>query len=141
MVTEVGMEAGIGRGVATVEMSVLHHVGGGVPAMTGVGAAAPAPTGQLTGVGGALPLPLGVGPAALLHVVAAVPLLSDALTGGVTDQRAQQAAGHCLLFAHAPQPAAGPETVMPEAVHHPCVGAFESRTKFWPSAAFGHQRF
>lgn len=64
--------------------AVLHHVGGGVPAMTGVGAAAPAPTGQLTGVGGALPLPLGVGPAALLHVVAAVPLLSDALTGKYT---------------------------------------------------------
>ncbi|KAL3149656.1 hypothetical protein ABBQ38_013488 [Trebouxia sp. C0009 RCD-2024] len=124
MATEVGTEAGTGRGVATVEMSVLHHVGGGVPAMTGEGAVAPAPTGQLTGAGGAPPLPLGVGPAALLHDVAAAPLLSDALTGDVTDQRAQQVAGHCLLFARAPQPVAGPETGMPEAVHLPCVGAF-----------------
>lgn len=149
--------------------AVLHHVGGGVPAMTGEGAVAPAPTGQLTGAGGAPPLPLGVGPAALLHDVAAAPLLSDALTGkyttralctatgvhrgpcvtlsmcgtdgcracgqdvrfllcyaagDVTDQRAQQVAGHCLLFARAPQPVAGPETGMPEAVHLPCVGAF-----------------
>ena len=57
--------------------AALPHVGDGVPAMTGAGAAAPAPT----GVEGAPHLPHAVVPAAPPPAVAAALLLSDALTG------------------------------------------------------------